>query len=451
LDRGLSRRRLDRAVAALARLVLRVFFRRLEVEGAERLPPRGPRLVVANHVNGLIDPLLVIAVGLEPRFLGKSTLWRILPLRPLLSLAGAIPVHRRQDPGADPARNLETFARCHEVLRDGGTIALFPEGKSHDEPALQPLKTGAARIVLEAEARCGPLGVAIVPLGLVYEDKASFRSRALVHVGLPLDPAPERALYAADPAGAVRALTARLDAALDEVTVSYASWDEARLIARGAELLATADAELPRSATLAASQASRRQLLAGYQELRRRHPEAVAEAAAAVDDYDRLLRALGLRDDQVAARYPAAGVARWTARTLSRLALRLPLAAIGTALNFLPYFTVRWIARRRRDDADLQATLKLFPALVLYPLTWTLAAALAGWWRGPWAAAVTAIAAPLTGWVALRFHEQRRRLSREARAYLMLRTRGRLAAELRARRAAVEARLRDLVALWREV
>jgi hypothetical protein len=87
------------------------------------------------------------------------------------------------DEGVDTSKNLEMFARCHEVLRDGGRIALFPEGISHDEPRLQPLRTGAARIALESERRFGPLGVRIVPIGLLFDERGTFRTRTLVVVG----------------------------------------------------------------------------------------------------------------------------------------------------------------------------------------------------------------------------------------------------------------------------
>ncbi|KAB2955360.1 MAG: acyltransferase, partial [Thermoanaerobaculia bacterium] len=220
------REALDRLVGFLCRLVLGVFFRRIEVVGRDRLPVSGPRIVVGNHVNGLIDPLFVFGpLRVRARALGKSTLWRIPVLRQLLGLAGAIPIHRRSDAGegADPAKNVEAFALCHEALARGEAISIFPEGISHDQPSLQPLRTGAARIALGAELERGPLGVVIAPFGLVFEERTTFRSRALVVVGEPIDPAPEVELARADLAGAVRALTARISAALEQVTLNYAT------------------------------------------------------------------------------------------------------------------------------------------------------------------------------------------------------------------------------------
>lgn len=209
--RARVRRLLDRFVASLARIVLGVFFRDVTVIGAQRIPRGAPLVLVANHPNGLIDPLLIIAfLPLRTRMLGRNTLWANVALRPLLALAGTVPVYRRTDAAADMWRNTDTFARCHEVLAAGGAVSIFPEGHSHSEPDLLPLRTGAARIVLEAEAKHPDLGVRILPVAVAYDAKDRFRSRARVYVGEPIDPAPEIARCTDDPIAAVRALTTRI-------------------------------------------------------------------------------------------------------------------------------------------------------------------------------------------------------------------------------------------------
>lgn len=446
------RRLLDAAVGAASRFVLGVFFRSVEVVGRDRLP-RPPRIVVANHVNGLIDPLFVFGtLRLPARTLGKSTLWRIPILRRLLDLAGVIPVYRPQDEGADPARNRETFARSVEELAGGATIAIFPEGISHDQPRLQPLRTGAARIAIEAELERGPLGVAIVPVGLVFEERTLFRSRALVVVGEPLDPEPEVDLARTDELGAARALTARIAAALERVTLNYRSWEEARWIETGAAIFERQGLELPRARRLAAEFEVRRSLAAGLEALRERHPEEVAAAVEAIRDYDRLLATCGLRDEQVVARYPIGPTLYFVLRSLARMLLAAPIAAAGTLANALPYLAVRAVAARAAGGEPNQvATYKVFPSLVAYPSTWGLEAALSGWLAGGWAALATLVAAPFAGLVAIRFLERSGNLWRETRAYLLLRRRRKIAGELRARRGEVERRTSVLVERWREL
>ena len=207
----------------LARVLTRVFFREIEHAGRDRLVAGRPSVVVANHVNGLVDPLVLMAVLTRfPRFLAKDTLFRIWPLVPFLRLARVVPVHRAKD-GGDTRANASAFRTCREILAGDGLVAVFPEGISHDEPSLQPLRTGAARIALEAAADTVP-GVVAVPVGLIYDDKSRFRSRALVQVGEPVGMERWVARAAADRAAAVRELTAELDRALRHVGPDFRSW-----------------------------------------------------------------------------------------------------------------------------------------------------------------------------------------------------------------------------------
>jgi 1-acyl-sn-glycerol-3-phosphate acyltransferase len=448
----------DRFLGFLCRRILAIYFREIEVVGERHLPRgaagragRGPLVAVANHVNGLIDPLFVMGtLRLPARMLGKSTLWKIPVLAQILDIAGVIPVYRRQDEGVDPAKNLETFARCHEELAKGGAIAIFPEGISHDRPSLQPLKTGAARIALEAEARFGPLGCRIVPIGLHFEARERFRSRALVVVGEPLGVAEEAEVGAADPVTAVRLLTERVAEALERVTLNYSSWEEARLVERGARILEIDALELPRERRLATEFDARRDLLDGLAWLRDRHAAEVEAAAAAASDYDRLLSATGLRDEQVVASYPIERIAGYLARQLFRAAIAVAPAVAGTLLYALPYGVVAAIAHRVRHEPNQVATYKVFPGIAIYPL-WTAGLALAAWrLSGGGAALATMLLAPLAGLVAVSFHERLERLWLEARAFLLLKGRKGLAEELRRRRVAADEKIDRLVQLWVE-
>lgn len=439
----------ERLLRAFARLVLKIFFRRVEVVGEERIPLDRPLVLVANHVNGLVDAaLLVGTLPVWPRMLAKSTLWKNPVIRPFVEGARSIPVYRRQDQ-VDTAANEQMFEATHEVLISGGAIALFPEGKSHNEPRLQPLKTGLARIVLGAERKRPGLGVRIVPVGLTFDEKEAFRSRALVQVGEPIDPMSEAETGGAESPAAVRSLTARVDQGLKEVTLNYPSWEEAWLIGRAAELYGRAELEVPVGRRLADHFQVHRAFVEGYHDLCRRYPERVEAVEGAVREYDRLLKAFGLRDDQVAAAYPPNPVIRFVVTTVLRLLVHLPLAAVGTLLNIVPFWLVRLVAWLVRRSPDQVATYKVFGGLVLYPLAWLAEGIIAARWAdSAWLGALVFLAGPLTGYAAMLFREQSGLFWNEARAYLFLRTRRRLAAELKARRDQVFREVEELAAIY---
>ncbi len=206
---------LDDVVAALARLILRVFYRRIEVTGLERLPVGAPLLVVANHQNSLVDAMMLLGfLRRRTRVLAKHTLWSHPLVGPLLSLAGSYPVYRRED-GASPRENAVTFALCARDLARGGVVALFPEGRSNAGSRLLPLKTGAARLALLAAREHGADDLRVAPVALAYEERGRFRSRARLRVGAP---------FAPGGAEGAHGLTAHIAGGLQETLAEAVAW-----------------------------------------------------------------------------------------------------------------------------------------------------------------------------------------------------------------------------------
>jgi len=357
------------AGSRVARFLGRIWFRALRREGPE-LPP-GPCLILLNHPNGLLDPLAAAAL-LDRRagWLAKATLWKIAPLRPFLAAFRAIPVTRPKDGGATRDSILLSFRKVHEVLGQGGSVAMFPEGVSHTGADLAPLKTGAARIALSC-----PVPLSLIPAGLVYGDRTSFRHSVLLRMGTPV---PFVDLLGPDPDHAAAAeLTARIRAALKPLTLHEA---DARLLAL-AQDLAWFLAEAPGNRV--DLEALRLRVRALVPRLAALEPKALAVLESRVQAAQAWLRAKGLRPDQVGHPYPLAEVGRW----LPGAALRLGLAALLLlpALLMGPsYRLVGWIARRFTDEGDQIATLKLLGGVLLHPL-WAGILVTFSTWRWGWA------------------------------------------------------------------
>jgi 1-acyl-sn-glycerol-3-phosphate acyltransferase len=224
----LFRRATDRTLGLFARALVLAFHRSVDVRWRERLPRHRPVLIVANHGNGFVDPVVVAGVlGRLPRFLAKAALWKVVVARPFLALAGVLPVHRTGD-GDRASDNASVFEACHHELAQGATVAIFPEGTTGDRAGLDRVKSGAARIALGALPTAPDL--VIVPIGLAFENTVETRSRAVVMFGEPIDVA-EFAGTGLDDTGEparadAAALTARITDALERVSPQFANLDE---------------------------------------------------------------------------------------------------------------------------------------------------------------------------------------------------------------------------------
>jgi len=420
-------------MSGLARLLIRVFFSGVEVEHGERLGPDRPTVLVADHRNGLVDGLLLMAaLPRYPRFLGKSTLFDHPLLWPFLHLGGVVPVHRVQD-GGSPDGNRQAFDRCLRLLERRALVAVFPEGISHDEPSLQALRTGAARIALSA-ASAGVADVDTVAVSLVYDDKQRFRSRALVRVGVPRPAQPWMAAYRSDPHRAVRSLTAELAGRLCHQGNGYRSFAEASELGAIADVVARPTTALPVPVSLID-----RQRAVGALAGAGSGPEGRAARNAlhrAYDSYRRLLDLVGLTDAQVAADY-GTGRLRWDlARAGARVVVALPFAVVGMAVHAVPYGVVR-LAGSIPDNVGMRATVKVLGSFFLYAATYVGVGVVVGSHFGAGFGVVAAVAAPLCGYVAVRMVERLQRIGGARAGYRLARHGGPMADLVRSRRAAV--------------
>ena len=337
--------RLLRGTAAIA---LRWYYADVALQGGERVPSSGPLLILANHPNALIDPLLV-GTTVERRVLltAKATLFEHPALGGLLRAVGVVPLRRATDEVRDgvvvpptPERNTFAFQRVTAALREHQAVLVFPEGISHDDPALAPLRSGAARMALQAHHE-GVAGIRILPVGLVFEAKERPDSRVLVRVGDAIDLDQWRVDR---PAADAHTLTAALEARLRAVTLNFATAERAARAVRLARVLtalggAPAPVDAPRSLEEEAALAVR--IDAATSALTHAPPELIATADALVTNVDaieRELRARGvdLADVRVSTRLPDA---------ISFVVRELPLALLA-GLTLLLGWVTHWIPLR---------------------------------------------------------------------------------------------------------
>ncbi|MBP7631849.1 MAG: 1-acyl-sn-glycerol-3-phosphate acyltransferase [Acidimicrobiales bacterium] len=351
----------DRAITAVARVLSRAFFRSVETEGSE--PPPGPVILAASHLYGFVDPVVLVArLGHLPRYLAKATLWKTAVARPLLNFARVIPVHRRADGATED--NAAMFADAVGALREGSMLAVFPEGTTHDDPSIRPLRTGVARIALQA-AGSGVEGVRIVPVGVTYEDKVAVRGRALVSYGRPIEvPADPTALAgdgAPDP-DRVHDLTRRLQSDIEALTPHFDTTEEALALSAAATVSLRDDAGEVVPVPMAAVAARARRLAAA-------DPARRLELVSLVARYRMLLGFVDIDDEDVVRGIGLTALARRIAVLAAVVIVLAPLAVAGLFANLVPAVLVL-VAGLVPKAPVSKGTVRLLVAAVTFPATW---------------------------------------------------------------------------------
>jgi 1-acyl-sn-glycerol-3-phosphate acyltransferase len=358
-----------------------------------------------NHPNGLVDPALVfVALPRKISFLAKSTLFKIPVISSVIRLMEGLPVYRRID-SADVTKNESTFRACHDLLESGGAIALFPEGVSHDSPMLLPIKTGAARIALGAIS--GAAGVVdfklrVVPVGLYYTNKTTFRSEALLHFGESFEVEPpgiddDGGLNRGD----VKALTATIENALLDVTVNAeteAHLDEAN---ESANLFFSVSETFDIEETIAERFEFVQRYIAGTVGT---ESKIESSLAARISSYKSKLRELGLEPEDLSlSSEPGWFVFRKFILKFIIILILSPFALIGSLIHFPAYQISKMLAWKytKHGVDDIISTVKILSAALLMPVTWILVAAIAYYFTASFLSLILIPVSFVLGYIAL--------------------------------------------------
>ena len=138
----------------ICRMILLV---RLQVNGRENIPAKGPYLVVLNHTSAVDTPVLLLTFPLMKwRFFAVEK-WKHHPIfGPIMSWLGAIYVER------DEMDRDKLRAALH-AIEQGTVFGLAPEGTRSKSGKMMAAKDGAAYLALRTQ-------IPILPVGLVNCD-----------------------------------------------------------------------------------------------------------------------------------------------------------------------------------------------------------------------------------------------------------------------------------------
>jgi 1-acyl-sn-glycerol-3-phosphate acyltransferase len=379
-----------RLIVRFFRFVVHRFFRRVEVIGLEHLPRDGGGILVSWHPNGMVDPGLILThFPMRVVFGARHGLFAVPLLGQVMKAMGTVPIYRAMDlkDMSQDERN-EANARALDALADrvvaGDFSCLFPEGDSHDQSTVTPLKTGAARFYYRARqlARDGRPPV-IIPVGLHYDAKRAFRSNALVTFHPPLEIPDHLDLTPVEDEEPARArerckdLTDEIDRVLREVVHATESWELHHLMHRARKLV-RAERALRAGSRLGPTDMSERlagfaRVWAGYHQRIEGDTQAVHELVERVREYDEDLQALGLEDHELD-RDPRL-ISPWLAGILLLQVVLVflllpPVLLVGYLINGPPALFLLWASKRFAKREKDEASIKVLGGMLLFPLVW---------------------------------------------------------------------------------
>jgi 1-acyl-sn-glycerol-3-phosphate acyltransferase len=166
----------------VARAILGVYmklYHRLELRGAELLPPGGPAIVLVNHASLLDVPALMV---LDPYpntvLIAKASLFNVPLVAWLLGEWGAIPVERQ-------GRDSSGVRALLKALHEGRVLAVAAEGRRTRSGRLQPINAVLAKIAASADVPLVPVGISGSFEALPPGAKLPRPRKIVVQVGAP--------------------------------------------------------------------------------------------------------------------------------------------------------------------------------------------------------------------------------------------------------------------------
>ena len=354
-------------------LVCRIFFREVHVSGS---PYVGPSAIwAANHSSAVVDPAVMMAycpIVLRP--LAKHTLFSHPVMLPLLKLTRSIPVHRTQDmkielvaqkaeleKGKSPkewrsSANSDAFRAVSDALLAGDSVLIFPEGISHDEPYIHKLKTGVARMALQAmtHTQDPKFTVVIQPVAIDYTEKDEFRSDLAIHFCDPIPVTSNETM--------VEDIMSGLKESLSEGFAQFQNWDEKRNWQFIFEMAYGRKPHSPREFRVFADE-------------QRRNFAEDPVFLARVQTMRRMLMALNIEPFQL-----IWGENKERKRSFYAILLKYvwyhvlfaaPLKWISALLWYVPYRLCGFLAHRSTSDRDLVATMKIAHGAWMFP-AWSI-------------------------------------------------------------------------------
>ncbi|MBX2945820.1 MAG: 1-acyl-sn-glycerol-3-phosphate acyltransferase [Cyclobacteriaceae bacterium] len=404
-------------LSIIIRIALKIFFRKITIHGRENIPKTEPLIVMGNHPNTFMDPILAALVILprQVHFLANGSIFKTAAARLVLNQFNTIPVYRKQDITDNrDEKNLSAFQKCFEFLTGGGILLVFPEGNSINERKLRPIKTGTARIALGVEQQQDfKLPLKLLPIGLNYSNPTRFRESVEINIGKAFDVKNYQQQYQHDPVGAVNALTQEIQQRLAELIVITQD-KEADDLVRKIELIYKKQISI--DSTLKNLNTNLTQnIVKALHYFQDTDPKLVREVKEKIDSYFATIKEFKV-SDYLVEKSEKIGMSKLI-RYVLYLISGFPVYITGLLFNYIPFIIPSRIARWISSDEEYRAPIMMTAGIFTFPIYYAIMYIL-GWQVAPGIITmlVLTVIMPLSGFFVLRYYK-RLRNSRSTFAY----------------------------------
>lgn len=172
----------------LVRVALHAYFRKIKVVGKSNIPTGRPVILVANHQNALIDPLLLAThTRLNPWFLTRASVFKNSFISNVLNFIRMLPVYRVRDGFSTVQQNQQIFDQTYDILQKNGTVIIFAEGSHSLVRNLRPLSKGFTRMAFGLKEKYPETSPVILPVGIDFSAHKRSGSQVKISFGTPIE------------------------------------------------------------------------------------------------------------------------------------------------------------------------------------------------------------------------------------------------------------------------
>lgn len=370
---------------------LACYFRKSSFLFADRIPAKGPVVVISNHAASFLDAVLMgVMLKRSIHFYARGDIFRKSWVRKILASLHMIPIYSADLARGDMHRNAGSFDDGAEVLRKGGLLLIFPEGLSRMERNIMPLKKGVSRIILQALDQYPDIHVKVVPIGIHYTRHA-FRADLQMITGEVVDVSGYRDDYRDNAPRAVNHLTEELQRIFRPVVLFVDQVDRSVLLEQQLHMLG-------------------HETGGRFSQQVFDQQKQLCEAISRLDDagaeelkqqQDRYLAALNMQELHDKSMTGATAYAG----PLYQLLLWFPLFVAGAVLNILPYVFGRFVADKAVTREDFYTSVLTAVSAFSYVL-WLLLGLVLSLVLDNSVLLILLALSPALAWVALKWADE---------------------------------------------